>query len=251
MAEHNPWKPLDDALAALKSREGPLDIWWRDDDTTAMSPELEKLLALRARHGVPVALAVIPKESDKALPESLPAGSTVDVLVHGLAHENHAPPAERKAEFGPHRPAATMLDELDHALSIIRKRFPKHFLPVFVPPWNRMDKKLVPELAGLGYCGLSRLGPRENHGKFLEINAHVEVTDWKKRETHTRERFAALLAKSLRACAASGEPLGIVSHHRIHDDKAFALLDEVFARLRAETSLRWPSAREMFARAPA
>lgn len=250
MAAPDLWKPLDDALAALASRETPLAIWWRDDDTTAMSPELRRLFALREKHAVPVALSVIPNESDKLLADALPADG-VDVLVHGFAHENHAPPAERKAEFGPHRPLATMLDELDHALAIIRKRFPRHFLPVFVPPWNRMDKKLIGELAPIGYTGLSRLGPRQRHDKFVEINAHVEVTDWKKRETQTHERFASLLAKSLRACAITGEPLGIVSHHRVHDDRAFALLDELFAKLRGAGPLAWPSAREMFAKPPA
>ena len=40
-----------------------LGLWWRDDDARAADPALERLLGLASRHGLPLTLAVIRRET--------------------------------------------------------------------------------------------------------------------------------------------------------------------------------------------
>ena len=54
------WSALDEELARWRDTERAADFWWRDDDATALTPALERLLALSRRSDVPLALAVIP-----------------------------------------------------------------------------------------------------------------------------------------------------------------------------------------------
>lgn len=76
--------------------------------------------------------------------------------MHGLAHDNHAPLDAKPAEFGPHRPLATLREEAARALALAQARVPREtLLPVFVPPWNRIAPDLAADLPALGYAGLS------------------------------------------------------------------------------------------------
>ncbi len=78
---------------------------------------------------------------------------TVDVLVHGWAHRNHAPAGARASEFGIDRPEPDKRADAERGLARIGEIFGERALPVFVPPWNRIDPGFAAALPQLGYSG--------------------------------------------------------------------------------------------------
>src|SRR6185503_10324812 len=93
-------------------RPRPQSFWWRDDDAETVTPALDRLLLLAGRHGLPLALAVVPKRATEDLANRLASEPNVGVLQHGWGHHNHAPAGERKMELGDHRPLGEVVWEL-------------------------------------------------------------------------------------------------------------------------------------------
>lgn len=110
-----------------------VQFWWRDDDASAGSPALDRLLALSDRCGAPVSLAVIPHQLRPSLVNAL-RGRRVDVLVHGWKHKNRAEPDQPRSEYPLTRPRDEMQAELAKAADLLREALPEHALRVFVPP---------------------------------------------------------------------------------------------------------------------
>jgi len=146
------------------AREGKVaTLWWRDDDAIADTVALRNLLALAAGSGphgssVPVNLAVIPLAAQPPLAALLAGAENVTVLQHGYANANHAPAGAKKAEFPRGRPIPVILAELRAGRARLRELFAAIVLPVFVPPWNRIDPALVERLPDVDIAGLSIYG---------------------------------------------------------------------------------------------
>ncbi len=151
--------PLIDALARATDEGRTTLLWWRDDDAVAHTPALDRLLALAARTGWPMALAAVPARAAPSLAARLADEARVDLLVHGLAHANHAPIEAKTAEFGPHRPLAALKADAAEALLLATARLGPRLLPVLVPPWNRIAPAFPEVLPALGYRGLSAASP--------------------------------------------------------------------------------------------
>ncbi|MHA1570570.1 MAG: hypothetical protein ACTSWM_02015, partial [Alphaproteobacteria bacterium] len=104
----DPWQDLRVELDHWAALGRTVTLWWRDDDAAVPTPELTRLLALQARHNVPLALAVIPHDATDELARQLDRQATLThppaVLQHGYAHQNHAPADEKSMELGSHRP---------------------------------------------------------------------------------------------------------------------------------------------------
>lgn len=233
-------------------------LWWRDDDAAAVSPDLERLLALAARHGVPLALAVVPAAASEALARRLAAESdAVCVLQHGYAHQNHAAPPDKKIELGPQRPAQMVIGELATGWLRLESLFAGRALPVLVPPWNRLAPFLVPVLPELGYRGLSQFGPRKRVmpvQHLQQVNCHVDPIDWHGTRGFVGRPAAvtALVAALARRLddpqgAAAEEPTGLMTHHAVHDAGLWEFLDEVLMVTRHHPAARWLSPRQAFA----
>ena len=249
------WDDLARELDAWADAGRTATLWWRDDDATAPTAELERLLALQAEHGPPLALAVIPGRMARELPARLDdharGGHDISVLQHGYRHLNHAPEGEKKMELGAHRPAPLVVAELAagwQALDSVPRR-----LAVLVPPWNRIAPRLVPMLPELGYRGLSGFGPRQRAAPVAglrQVNTHVDPVDWR----HGRRTLpdAAIAAQATQHLAArrSGrvdedEATGLLTHHLLFDDGAWAAAAVLF-RTASHPAARWLSARDMF-----
>ena len=224
----DPWQALADELDLWTE---PAELWWRDDDATARTPALERLV--EALDGVPFALAVVPAAAAADLPGA--------ILQHGWRHRNHAGPAEKKAEFGPHRPHRTMLAELAAGRERLRALYGRRFLPVLAPPWNHIDPALASRLPTAGWRGLSVFRPRRSP---FETNAHVDPIAWR---THRgfRGEAGALgdIAAHLRArrigAANRGEPTGILSHHLAADEASLAFFRKLASFVAAHPRARW------------
>lgn len=252
------WADLDTELARWADAGHVATIWWRDDDVAAVTPALERLLLLRRTYEIGLGLAVIPAALRPDLRQRLHEESQdVAVLQHGYAHQNHAPPSEKKIELGLHRPLPIVIGELGTGLVALTQAFGVRFLPVMVPPWNRIAPRLVPVLPEIGLHGLSAFGMRTRAVPvrgLRQVNTHVDLIDWRGRRGFAGvEAALGMLAGHLGArrmsdpaAASADEPTGILSHHGVHDDEAWAFLDRLWNRLRTHPAVRIVPPKETF-----
>lgn len=241
------WAPLDAELDRWAESHRPATFWWRDDDAESATPALSRLLELSRTHAVPLGLAVIAARADPALLTGAgPVAGTV-VLQHGFAHANHAPAGEKKAEFGPHRPLEVMKNEIANGAVRLSEAFGQRYLPLFVPPWNRITPDLLPLLPTLGMAGLSTFAPRPARSPapgLKQLNTHIDLIDWRgtrafKGTARLAEEIAAhLLARRHSRCDPD-EPSGILSHHAVHDEGCWNFLQRLFARTVGRNNVRW------------
>lgn len=216
------WGPLRAELALWRAERLSLGLWWRDDDATAPSVALDRLLALGAALGLPPHLAVIPQAAEPVLAQHL--GREAVALVHGWAHQNHAPEGAKKAEFG--HPRDEALQEAQKALARMTALFGASLLPMFVPPWNRIAPDITAGLSHLGYTALSTYTPRgaREVAGLVQINTHVDPIHWKAGggllapETVVNSALATLIARR-KGAQDTAEPLGFLTHHLVHDEE--------------------------------
>lgn len=222
-------------------------FWWRDDDATRPGPALDRLMAVT--DGIPVALAVIPVSAESGLVDFISKNRSISILQHGYAHTNHAPAEEKKAEFGAHRPIPAMLAEIDAGHVRLSSLFGNRFLPIFVPPWNRIATSLVGQLSAGKTRYLSTFGRRDRHAALPYLNGHIDIINWRgDRGTLgvdlVLDTLISLLADIRLKSRDSAEPIGILTHHRDHDDKGWQFLAELLSVTRAHPGAGWISATE-------
>lgn len=217
------WSALKAELAVWRRDNLALPIWWRDDDAITHTPALDRLTLLSENLGVPVHLAVIPKHADQTLVSACHGQANLIPMVHGWAHENHAPQEQKKAEFGHERP--NIMQEAQSALARMRGLFDADFIDVFVPPWNRVTPALTARLSQIGYGGLSTFTPRMNRFAapgLVQVNTHVDPINWHgggglvapDRQVAT---LISLLKDRRQGRSDMQEPLGFLTHHLVHD----------------------------------
>lgn len=233
------WAPLTDELDRWARGGRVARFWLRDDDAVEPTEPLERLLALSARHAVPVALAVIPAFTGEALARRLAAAPEAEVAVHGWSHENFAPPGEKKRELGGDRPAGVVLASLEKGLSHLAGLHGPRLTPVLVPPWNRIDPALVPPLGGIGFRALSVFGPERNLG-LTSVNTHVDVIDWHgTRGGRDTGVLVGEMVARLKAIESGEGTLGLLTHHLVHDETVWRFLEELFERTAWHPGCRW------------
>lgn len=226
------------ALDLRAANGNPARLWLRDDDAIAPTTALDHLLALTGAANIPVTLAVIPAHSGPALAKRLNTAKAVSVAVHGWSHTNHAPASEKKQELGPHRPTPQILDELARGFSQLAQLHPAQFAPVLVPPWNRIAPEIVTELPALGFKALSVYGPEATVDLPL-YNTHVDVIDW--RGSRTGRPDAVLMDEIAQAMQRSDAPIGLLTHHLVHDAQVWGFLTRLFALTATHPGCRWVS----------
>ncbi|MBV9077105.1 MAG: polysaccharide deacetylase family protein [Methylobacteriaceae bacterium] len=217
-------------------------FWWRDDDAVRPTPALERLLGLREACGVPLAVAAIPGPSVPALAERLCGDPEVRVLVHGLAHANHAGGGAKAAEFGADRGVEALTRDAETALTRARATFGRLALPVFVPPWNRIAPGLVAALPGLGFRGLSAFGrvAEAIAAPGLRIvNTHVAPIAWRgSRSLLDPDALAASFARHSPLGMCEGEPIGLLTHHLVQDEAVWSFCERLLHMLSGHPAAR-------------
>ncbi|GGD04045.1 polysaccharide deacetylase family protein [Aureimonas glaciei] len=250
-AEGPHWAALDAALEACAADGRPVDFWLRDDDAVAPTPSLERLLALAADHGVPLALAVIPAGATPALADRLAGLAGVTVLQHGFSHADHSAPGAKKCELGLDRPADVVLGELVRGRELL-SMFART-APVLVPPWNRIDPALAARLPDLGFAALSTYGDRPlpsgasgDAAGLVLINTHVDPVDWHGGRGFLGEaavlgRLSDRLRRMAAGSADRSEATGILTHHLVHDDETFDFVEKLLQTTTRQGFCRWHS----------
>jgi hypothetical protein len=237
------WTSIVQELARWQGAGLVPRLWLRDDDAVAVTPALEWLAAVTEAADIPLVLAVIPARAEPALAEFVARRPRWRVAVHGLAHANHAPVGEKKAELGANRPRAAVLADVAEGLSRLEALIPGQLLPMLVPPWNRIDPAVVPDLPALGIEVLSAFGPEPSDAapRPHRLNAHLDLIDWRGgRRGIAPHVFAARLTESLKeARLAGGRPVGVLTHHLVHDEAAWGLLEALTAFIARRPDVAW------------
>jgi hypothetical protein len=244
VAVSGPFAPLLAELDRWAAAGRVAAFWWRDDDAVAATPALDRLRATTA--GIPVGLAVVPAGADGTLARAVDRWHEVEILCHGEAHRNWSPPERKTCELGPDRPAAVVLDGIGAGRERLAGLFGVRLLPVLVPPWNRIDPALVPALPGRGWRGLSTFGDRRTRSPapgLVAVNTHVDIMDWSARSGRPAPDVVRTVVERLAArrpeAGDPAEPVGILSHHLVHDDAAWDSCAGLAAVVTAHPAARW------------
>jgi hypothetical protein len=220
------WQPLRDELELWRDAGLTLPFWWRDDDAIEPTPQLETLINIATDCNMPVHLAVIPKFATPALAERLSSAPLTIPIIHGWAHENHAPADRKKAEFGAARAIEDSAGDAILGLQRLTDLFGDQLQSVFVPPWNRITPALGEHLVAIGYDVLSTFQPRKARfaaPNLLQINTHIDPINWRgdrslvPPDTLVAQTVTLLQDRRLEH-TDNAEPLGLLTHHLVHDD---------------------------------
>ena len=251
------WDSLEDELQLWADAGRQVAMWWRDDDARGVTPALEELIALAERHGLPLSLAVIPDGVAPALAEWLgETGVEIAVLQHGIAHENRATAGAKKQELTAGDDLEILQGRLRAGRAHLSDLFGPMFLPVLVPPWNRIDDAIVAALPQSGYIALSAfgaLGGAEAEQGLRRVDCHLDLFQWKPQrrlrgEDDILADLTAQLARRRAKSRPAEAPLGIMTHHLIHDQSCWVLLDRLYSLLTNHPGVRFLSGAGVFAR---
>ena len=205
-----------DPLAEALDSEGPVQVFFRDDDAGWRDDRLRALLDCFEAHGLPVDVAAIPQALGAEMAREVVARG-VAVHQHGLAHANHEPEG-RKCEFGPSRAVAEQRRDIEAGRELLRERLDGQLEPIFTPPWNRCTRDTALCLAELGFEVLSRESRAEPLGVLRELPVSLD--------------FVRLSPEELvRRFAVAEAPVGVMFHHAEMDDAAMDRAGELLALL--------------------
>ena len=227
---------LEHELAIWRRAWKPPVLWWRDDDCRLPTWKLDRLLYLSA--GLPITLAVIPDGDLNALAARLEKVPGVSIAQHGVDHANKLPEPGPRSEF----PPDMAQDQVNASVVAGRARLTAAGLAprLFVPPWNEADHRLKKAILAAGYSTYSIGIYGQASPGLAHIGAQVDVLRWKGEPRFRGQRriFDALRTEleHRRASSRFDEPIGLLTHHLVHDESTWAFLDWFlkFSRTRFE-----------------
>lgn len=233
------WTPVRDELAKWRRKDLTLPIWWRDDDATEPSAKLDRLIRQSERIGVPIHLAIIPREAGRELAARVGEADHIIPVVHGWSHTNHQPAEDKKCEFGVARSVALRREEASEGLRRLQTLMGQQVSPMFVPPWNRVPKEFLPELASSGYTSFSTCNPRavvEPVPGLEQINTHIDPLYWRpsKGLSHPEliiEKLTNLLKRRRQGKDDNTEPFGLLTHHLAHGPRVWEFCNQYWQEL--------------------
>lgn len=240
----NDWDSLKRELDLWEKENRVATFWWRDDDVIAPTPALDRLLHLKEHFGLPLSLAVIPANVDAELVNHL---EQCTILQHGFGHENFAAKGEKKSEFPENRTNDEVKAALTQGKETLTRIFTDQFVPIMVPPWNRIADNHLGGLADLGFIGVSRYKSRAAaliRPKLAEINTHVDPVNWRGDrsvipETALLEMVTGHLAARRQGESDPLETTGLLTHHLVHDEEIWAALYKLLAVLTDHAAVRF------------
>ncbi len=243
------WDDLQRELDIWQSRGRKVVFWWRDDDARTEGAALDRLIDLSDRVRMPLALAVIPVGAEASLERRLVRSERVRVLQHGWDHIDHAPPGRPKSELSATRVPAEVQAQLADGRQRLAALFGDRFLPVLVPPFNEMSHHLVAAIRAAGYGFVSVYG--DFPGLTVPSrNIHLDIIDWPTGQAaavavNVRRAIAALRLRRYGIVPARA-PIGVVTHHLVHDSAIWSLAEELLSRLVRHPAVETPDIARIF-----
>lgn len=247
------WDELGRELDNWQHQNRTVQLWWRDDDADRTGAAIKRMMQISRAHDVPVGIAVSPAIVSSSLGHFVSKQFRCAVMQHGYAHVNYAPIDQKKCELGDHRPIAAALHELSIGLRRMENLFGEYFLPVMVPPWNRISDAVLAQLNGIGFTGISGYTPRlhfSDHG-LRRCNTHVDIINWRSKEMFVGLASATQLLITHLKLKRSGqadpdEPTGLLTHHLRHDDASWDFVDQLLAFTTGHPAVHWVSPATLF-----
>jgi hypothetical protein len=250
----NAWPKLQRELDLWAESGKQASFWWRDDDAISETPQLQLLDSLSQTFDIPVSIAVIPASLEASLPKFLQQRDHFSVLQHGYRHSSYAAKGVKKIELGGERPLDIIATELCDGFERLSNAIPDQFIPVIVPPWNRIEPRVYNELTDIGFTGISVAGARKVSYPvtgLLQINTHLDPINWR----HGRDFIGSQIAIELlqqhlylrRTTDRCGdEPTGLLTHHLVHTEAIWNFCQSLFKHLNQHPAAHWVSARQMW-----
>lgn len=245
----NAFAEVEDELARWSAAGLSPCFWLRDDDAVEPTPALERLIGFSRRRRVPVLLAVVPARATQALADRLAGEPLLTPCQHGVAHCNHAADGTPSLELGGTRPAADVLADLAAGRARLLDLFGERLSGILVPPWNRMAPEVAARLHELGFTGLSTWSWQRKGTRLPELNTQIDVMDWAGGQHGRDLRWTAgeLLRRLIQARERGGAPLGILTHHLVHDERAWTTLDDLVGWLKEDRGFAFAGADDLIA----
>ena len=227
-----------DRLAALFAGRRAT-VFLRADDIAIPSASQNRLLETFIRRQAPLCAAVVPTWMTPARWQEICAlvGNHHQLFAwhqHGWNHRNHQA-IGKKQEFGSGLTAA----EKARLIAAGRRRLGAilgdHFLPVFTPPWNRVDLETLQALRDQGFFAISRY-------RGDKLASLPELPDFPANvDLHTRKEASAELAwqglfAEISQALEDGR-VGLMLHHQRMNQAAFTFLERLLEMLQAEPGL--------------
>lgn len=248
------WSRLDKELELWSGAGKTAYFWWRDDDAVALTPELQQLDQLSQTMGVPIAIALIPQRLDESLIKFIKHKNYFKVLQHGYAHQSYAFEGQKKIEVGGDRSLESIRDDLWMGFKLLKKSLNPQFVPVLVPPWNRINTDIYPLLSPIGFRGISAMWARKNAfaaKQLYQVNTHLDPVNWRYGRGFIHENKAVgliyehLLAKRTGQKDA-GEATGLLSHHLVQNDDVWLFCEKLMGHLKQHAAVTWLDAKQLW-----
>jgi len=225
---------LGEALHRLQVTQKEIKIFLRDDDGDEDIEPLRHLLDISLSRHIPLSLAIIPGTlNDSAIRlfknHNRTAASLLEVHQHGWMHCNHEKEG-RKCEFGPSRCYEEQRQDIAKGKAILEQTFSNQFFPAFTPPWNRCTAETFKILDELDFYVLSKdVGKEPVTGyRFREISTTLDLYHWKE---GARMKEPEEIVNTFIDQIQSSNLAGLLLHHKVMDDNAFAFLDHLLNEL--------------------
>ena len=233
------WSDLEREIALWRAVGEAPTFWWRDDDTQAPTPELERLIELSERFDAPLHLAVIPAGVSPDLAARLRASPNVWAMQHGFQHKNHEPAGMRASEVGVSRDLGEQRADLARGWRLLQEAELPNLLPCVVPPWNRMADATRHALPSMGFAMLSAFeGPTGNTPVegLVQIHSHFDPIKWKEGARFRGvEKTLAIVLQHLVDRRTGRVPktthTGLLTHHLFTDDATWDFVEEFCDRV--------------------
>ena len=226
MADEAVWQPLVGELQRWRQAGRAADLWLRDDDAIEPTAALDRLLALAGRHSIPLTLAVIPalcrrstrRQAFRRAPR-YGRGAWLGASQPRAARRQEG--RARGAPAGGDRACRAFSGQGRHRSALPRKQR--------ADPGSALEPhRLEPRAAALRarLCGPCRSTARQSRRRSGIVNTHVDIVDWQAgKACRDHAALVGQLVEELGRRLASGspEPVGILTHHLVHDEAALGL----------------------------
>lgn len=207
-------------------------IWWRDDDASAPTDALDRLLTLAHLYQAPLTLAAIAGPNLPQLVRRTAQEPGVEIAVHGFQHVNRQPEGRGFGEI-------VETDSVDWVRAQLRATVAAFHRAgaaptLFTPPWNNLTPQLLaalPESSLTAVSGFDQLSGTEDGVQRLD--AHLDVLRWKgggrfRGTWKFLSRMRRLMAER-RLAGRWDEPMGLLTHHLDHDEATWRFLEKFLA----------------------
>jgi hypothetical protein len=246
------WKSIRRELDLWLERGIRAKFWFRDDDACELTDQLIRLLHFSKQYSITIGLAAIPNKLRPSLLTFLKSEDRMFLpMCHGWNHVNYEP-KDRPSEFGPNRKLPLLFQDAQLAYRTFVRYFNElEKRAIFVPPFGRIMPAFVELLPKAGFFGLSagadlieatvsrivsrieflpavKISRRTNMARF---DVHIDPIDWHRGTAREVPDVAHELLGCLRLRSKSfvdaNQPIGIVTHHLVHNEPIWHLCAEL------------------------